>query len=75
LSRLVDIIVSQFESIVKFNRIFFYKIGNGRVGRLIMAYQAIQNNIIPPLIKNEHKDDLCEFLYESIQNSLELIEL
>jgi hypothetical protein len=50
-----------------------------------MAYQSIQNNIVPPLIENEHrddylkaindKDDLSVFLNESIKKSLELIEL
>jgi hypothetical protein len=49
-----------------------------------MAYQAIQNNIIPPLIENEHRNDyltaineaqaLSVFLQESIENSLALIE-
>jgi len=48
-----------------------------------MAYQAIQNNIVPPLIKNESRDeylkaindknDLYEFLKNSIDKSLELI--
>jgi len=48
-----------------------------------MAYQAIQNNIVPPLVKNEskdeylkainNKDDLYKFLQESINKSLELI--
>jgi len=59
--------------------------GNGRVGRLIMAYQAIQNNIVPPLIENEHrigyldalddKNALCVFLEQSISKSLALIDL
>ena len=50
-----------------------------------MAYQAIQNNIVPPLIENENRDDYLEaindkknlynFLNESIKNSLRLIEL
>ena len=39
---------------ILFERIHPFADGNGRVGRLIMAYQAIQNNIVPPLIENEH---------------------
>jgi Fic family protein len=68
---------------ILFERIHPFADGNGRVGRLLMAYQAIQNNIVPPLIKNENrdeylkainnKDDLLEFLEESIKKSLELI--
>jgi len=68
---------------ILFERVHPFADGNGRVGRLLMAYQAIQNNIVPPLIKNEsrdeylkainNKDDLLEFLEESIKKSLELI--
>jgi len=68
---------------ILFERIHPFADGNGRVGRLLMAYQAIQNNIVPPLIKNEsrdkylesinNKDDLYKFLQESINKSLELI--
>jgi Fic family protein len=70
---------------IEFEKIHPFADGNGRVGRLLMAYQAIQNNIIPPLIENEHrddylkainnKDDLAVFLEESITNSLRLIGL
>ncbi len=68
---------------ILFERIHPFADGNGRVGRLLMAYQAIQNNIIPPLIKNENRDkylkalndknDLYKFLQDSINKSLELI--
>ncbi len=69
---------------ILFEKIHPFADGNGRVGRLIMSFQAIQNNIVPPLIKNESRDeylkvindksDLYEFLQESINKSLELIE-
>ena len=68
---------------ILFERIHPFADGNGRVGRLIMAYQATQNNIIPPLIKNEDrvryleaikdKEELHKFLDESIEKSLALI--
>jgi Fic family protein len=68
---------------ILFERIHPFADGNGRVGRLLMAYQAIQNNIVPPLIENESRDkylkainnknDLLEFLEESINKSLGLI--
>jgi len=74
--------ISEFH--ILFERIHPFADGNGRVGRLIMAYQAIQNNFIPPLIENESrtkylkaindKNDLYQFLKESINKSLELIK-
>ena len=69
---------------ILFERIHPFADGNGRVGRLIMAFQAIQNNIVPPLIENEHgseylkaindKNELFKFIDESIQNSMNLLD-
>ena len=69
---------------ILFERVHPFADGNGRVGRLIMAFQAIQNNIVPPLIENEHrseylkalndKNELFKFIDESIQNSMDLLE-
>ena len=69
---------------ILFERIHPFADGNGRVGRLIMAFQAIQNNIVPPLIENEHRDEylkaindkneLLKFIDESIQNSMDLLD-
>ena len=68
---------------ILFERVHPFADGNGRVGRLIMAFQAIQNNIVPPLIENEHrseyleaindKNELFKFIEESIETSMELI--
>ncbi len=69
---------------ILFERVHSFADGNGRVGRLIMAFQAIQNNIVPPLIENEHrseylkaindKSELFKFIDESIQNSMDLLD-
>ena len=69
---------------ILFERIHPFADGNGRVGRLIMAYQSIQNNIVPPLIKNDDRERyldaikdknlLYKFLSESIDKSLELLK-
>ena len=69
---------------ILFERVHPFADGNGRIGRLIMAFQAIQNNIVPPLIENEHrtqylkaindKNELFKFIDESIQNSMDLLD-
>ena len=69
---------------ILFERVHPFSDGNGRVGRLVMAFQAIQNNIIPPLIENEHrseylkaindKNELLNFIDESIQKSMNLLD-
>ena len=68
---------------ISFERIHPFADGNGRVGRLLMAYQAIQNNFVPPLILNESRDEYLKminnkqelflFLKKSIDKSLELV--
>ena len=73
--------IAQFH--ILFERVHPFADGNGRVGRLLMAFQAIQNNIIPPLIENEHrseylkaindKSELLKFIEESIENSIGLL--
>ncbi len=70
---------------ILFERVHPFADGNGRVGRLIMAFQAIQNNIVPPLIENEHRSEylkaindknaLYKFIDKSIQNSMNLLKL
>ena len=68
---------------ILFERIHPFADGNGRIGRLLIAYQAIQNDIVPPLIRNEERreylealndtDHLVKFLERGIGESMELI--
>lgn len=69
---------------IRFEKIHPFADGNGRIGRLLMAYQSIQNNIIPPLIEDKNRDEylkaindkenLSSFLEKCIEGSLKLID-
>lgn len=54
------------EQIVKFHALFErihpFSDGNGRTGRLVMSFQCIQNDWIPPLIENENRSKYLECL-------------
>ena len=58
----------QFDNIlgfhVRFERIHPFQDGNGRVGRLIMLWQCLQNAIVPFIIKEE----LRFYYYRGLQN-------
>lgn len=69
----------------KFEKIHPFANGNGRVGRLIMTFQSIKNNIIPPLIKNDYrkeyihafqnKNDMIKFLKLAQKETMDLIKI
>ncbi len=50
---------------ITFERIHPFADGNGRVGRLLIAYQAIKSDCIPPLILNDHREEYLQSLSET----------
>lgn len=75
--------IAQFH--IEFEQIHPFADGNGRIGRLLMAFQFIQNNLVPPLILNENRKEyleslsdfvkLASFLKISQKDSMNLIEV
>lgn len=47
-----------------FERIHPFSDGNGRVGRMLIFYSCLQENIIPPIIQKEDKSLYISFLRE-----------
>ncbi len=45
-----------------YERIHPFADGNGRTGRLLMSFQCIQNDLIPPLIENENRSKYLDCL-------------
>ncbi len=70
---------------IEFEKIHPFADGNGRIGRLLMAFQFIQNDLIPLLILNdnrkeylqslENSNNLSDFLIMSQNESLKLVNL
>jgi len=68
---------------IEFETVHPFADGNGRIGRLLMTFQAIQSDFIPPLILSEQKngyldgfddaDIMTMFLELSIQNAMGLL--
>lgn len=45
---------------IKFEKIHPFANGNGRIGRLLMLLQFIKNDMIPPLIKNDFRNEYLD---------------
>ena len=70
---------------IAFETIHPFADGNGRIGRLLMAFQYIQNDFVPALILNDNRKEYLEaladsallkdFLTMSCEESLKLIEV
>lgn len=61
---------------IKFEYIHPFDDGNGRIGRAIMLYQAIANNMTPPVISFENRQEYYDCLAEErVHNLTELLVL
>lgn len=56
--------IAEFHAL--YEKIHPFSDGNGRTGRLLMSFQCIQNDRIPPLIEDENRKEYLECL-EAIQ--------
>lgn len=67
--------ISKFH--IDFEKIHPFADGNGRVGRLLMTRQFIQNDLIPPLIKNDFRKEYLEAMNDEkkLSNFLELAQV
>ena len=75
--------IAQFH--IDFEMIHPFADGNGRIGRLLMAFQYIQNGFVPPLILNDNRTEylnalgdvelLTRFLELSSKESLKLVDM
>jgi len=59
---------------IEFEQIHPFADGNGRIGRLLMAFQFIQNDLIPPLILNEMRNEYLQSLQDYKQLSIFLFD-
>ncbi len=53
--------IAEFHAL--YEKIHPFADGNGRSGRLLMSFQCIQNNLIPPLIENTQRATYLSCLY------------
>jgi len=62
---------------IDFEKIHPFADGNGRVGRLLMTRQFIQNDLIPPLIKNDFRKEYIKAMnnIKELYNFLKLAQI